>query len=83
MPAAWAQVQACKASLAAALRSRPLEWVWLREHVLLRDFVRGVQQAMARLGLNLPCLDCLPYKIARCRAVAVAREARAAFDQCL
>ena len=83
LPTAWAQVLACTASLAGALRSRPLEWPWLREHGLLPDFVRGVQQVMARLDLKLSLLDALPYKIARCRDVAVARETRAGFDRCL
>jgi len=83
LPTAWAQVLACTASLAGALRSRPLEWPWLREHGLLPDFVRGVQQVMARLDLKLSFLDALPYKIARCRDVAVARETRAGFDRCL
>ena len=41
LAAAWAQVLACTASLAVALRSRPLDWAWLRERGLLPDFVRG------------------------------------------
>ena len=38
---------------------------------------------LARLDVKLSFLDALPYKIARCRDVAVARETRAGFDRCL